>query len=151
MQPLKILLLGLAILRPSLGRCQAKLGDDFSGMYSFLRDGEFIQISIEGAKVSGFISRFGDSDSDKGTFLDQFIKSGRFDSGKIAFTTEVVHGTSFSFDGLITRANGKTPADEGYCVMRGSLTRYSTDTETKTRSQVRQVEFKSFPRDASPN
>jgi len=151
MWPLKILLLGLAVLVPSLGRCQTRPDVDYSGMYSFLRDGEFLQISIEDSKVSGFVSRYGDSASDKGTFLDQFIKSGTFDSGKITFTTEVVHGTSFSFDGLITRAGGKTPADEGYYLMRGSLTRYASDAEQRATSQVRQVEFKSFPRDASPN
>ncbi len=151
MRRLEILLLGLAILTPAIGRCQAKPEDDYSGMYSFLRDGEFIQISIEDSKVSGFISRFGDSESDKGTFLDQFIKSGTFESGKITFTTEVVHGISFSFDGLVTRGSGRTAADDAFYVMRGRLTRYTTDAEKKTASQVRQVELKSFPRDASPN
>src|SRR4051812_3750957 len=48
--------------------------DDISGMYSFEREGEFVQISVEQrtAKsdktkplaVTGFISRYGDTDSD---------------------------------------------------------------------------------------
>jgi len=44
-----------------------KPADDYSGMYSFLQDGEFVQLSVEdGTRVSGFISRFGDSESDHG-------------------------------------------------------------------------------------
>ena len=51
--------------------------DDPSGMYSFLRDGEFVQLTLEDGKVSGFISRFGDTDSDKGQFIDQFFDTGQ--------------------------------------------------------------------------
>src|SRR5580692_12886627 len=39
---------------------------DYSGMYSFLREGEFVQITVEDAgKVTGFVSRYGDSESDR--------------------------------------------------------------------------------------
>ena len=44
---------------------------DISGMYTFLRDGEFVQIDRDGSQIDGFISRYGDSDSDRGAFLDQ--------------------------------------------------------------------------------
>jgi hypothetical protein len=125
--------------------------EDYSGMYSFLKDGEFIQITIEekGA-VSGFISRFGDSESDKGSFLDQFFKSGKIDGHQLSFTTENVHGVWFTLEGRFERGPGKKPEDDAYFVVRGTLTRFSTDAEKKTVSQVRQVEFKSFPRDTSP-
>ena len=129
----------------------APAAEDYSGMYSFLKDGEFVQITIEekGA-VSGFISRFGDSGSDKGSFLDQFFKSGKLDGNKVTFTTENVHGVWFTFDGSFERGPGKKPEDDAYFVMHGTLTRFSTDAEKKTVSQERQVEFKSFPRDTSP-
>jgi formylmethanofuran dehydrogenase subunit C len=125
--------------------------EDYSGMYSFLKDGEFVQITIEekGA-VSGFISRFGDSGSDQGSFLDQFFKSGKIEGNKVTFTTENVHGVWFTFDGNFERGPGKKPDEDGYFVVRGTLTRFSTDAEKKTVSQERQVEFKSFPRDTSP-
>jgi hypothetical protein len=127
-------------------------GDEYSGMYSFLREGEFIQITIgDKSTVSGFISRFGDSESDRGIFLNQFIKSGKIEGNKLSFTTEVVHGNSFSFDGVVERGNGKKSDEEAYYVLRGNLTRISTDAEKKATSQVTQVEFKSFPRDAGPN
>jgi len=128
----------------------ALASSDYSGMYSFLKEGEFIQITIEekGA-VSGFLSRFGDSPSDKGSFLDQFMKSGKVDADKLNFTTESIHGVWFTFDGTFARGPGKNPDDEAYFVVRGTLTRLSTDEQKKTVSQARQVEFKSFPRDTS--
>jgi hypothetical protein len=125
--------------------------DDYSGMYSFLKDGEFVQITIEAkGPVSGFISRFGDSDSDRGTFLNQFFKSGKSEGSKLSFTTESVHGVWFTFEGGFDRGPGKKPDEEAYYLLRGALTRFSTDTEKKITSQVTQVEFKSFPRDAAP-
>jgi hypothetical protein len=125
--------------------------DDYSGMYSFLKDGEFVQITIEDkGAVSGFISRFGDSDSDRGTFLNQFFKSGKSEGAKLSFTSESVHGVWFTFEGAFSRGPGKKPDEEAYYVLRGALTRFSTDAEKKITSQVTQVEFKSFPRDASP-
>ena len=124
---------------------------DYSGMYSFLKDGEFIQITIEDkGKVSGFISRYGDTDADKGTFLDQFIKSGEADGDRLSFTTESVHGVSYSFDGSFTRNAAKKPQDEGCYLLRGTLTRNSSADAKNTTAQSRQVEFRSFPRDADP-
>jgi hypothetical protein len=124
---------------------------DYSGMYSFVKEGEFVQITIEdNGKVSGFISRFGDAGADKGTFLDQFFKSGKSDGGSLNFTTENVHGEWFSFEGVFSRGSGKTPDDEGYYVLRGKLTHFNTEADKKTTSQERQVAFISFPKDAGP-
>ena len=40
--------------------------DDISGMYSFLKDGEFVQINQEeGGYITGFVSRFGDDETNK--------------------------------------------------------------------------------------
>lgn len=126
--------------------------DDYSGMYTFLREGEFIQVTVEEAgKVSGFISRFGDSDTDKNEFLDQFFESGKIDSNHLTFTTKNVHGSWFTFDGTLGRGAGKKPEDEGYYMIRGTLTRFESDADKKnTTQQSRRVEFKSFPRDVTP-
>ena len=119
-------------------------------MYSFVRDGEFVQITIEDKGiVSGFISRFGDSESDKGSFLDQFFKSGKIEGNKVSFTTETVHGVWYKFDGLFDRGPGKKPDDEAYYVVRGTLTRYREGADRKPSGEDRQVEFTSFPRDSS--
>ena len=121
-------------------------------MYSFLRDGEFVQITVEDkGRVTGFISRFGDSESDKGVFMNQFFKSGKLEDDKIGFTTEAVHGVWFEFSGTAARGPGKKPDEDAYYLLRGTLTRFSTDVDKKTTSQVTTVEFKSFPRDAATN
>src|SRR5258708_24940642 len=56
--------------------------EDYSGMYTFLREGEFVQITVEDAgHVTGFISRYGETDSDQGAFLTQFFKKkGKLDA-----------------------------------------------------------------------
>jgi len=121
--------------------------EDYSGMYSFLREGEFVQITVEDAgKVAGFVSRYGDSESDRGAFLDQFFKQGKLEGSKLSFTTETVHGVWYSFQGTIGRGEGKTLADEAYYMVKGTLTEYHTDADKKITSKSSEVQFKSFPR-----
>jgi hypothetical protein len=122
---------------------------DYSGMYSFVKEGEFMQITLEEkGKVTGFISRYGDSENNKGTFLDQFIKSGSSDGKQVRFTTESLHGVIYSFEGAFERGPGKTPQDEGYYILHGTLTREVTSPGNQNSAQKREVEFRSFPRDA---
>ncbi len=122
--------------------------EDISGMYSFLREGEFVQVTVEdGNQVSGFVSRYGDSESDKGTFLDQFFSKASLEGMHLMFTTKPTHGVWFEFDGTVQRGPGKTPRDEGYRVLKGTLTQNSEDASKKASSKSRQVEFKSFPQD----
>ena len=128
-----------------------KEGQTYSGMYSFLKDGEFVQLTVEdGGSLTGFISRFGDGESDKGAFLDQFFKTGKLDGNKLSFTTEVVHGVAFNFQGTVERGEGKNPGDEAYFVLRGTLTENVSDANKKVTSRSRPVLFKMFPQEASP-
>jgi hypothetical protein len=127
-----------------------KAGQEYSGMYTFLKDGEFVQITVEDAGlVTGFISRYGTGDSDKGAFLDQFFKTGKLDGNKLTFTTEIVHGISFDFTGSVERGEGKNPGDEAYFVLKGTLTEKTTDVNKKVTAQSREVVFKMFPEAAS--
>ena len=122
-----------------------------SGMYSFLKDGEFLQLTVEdGGRLTGFISRFGDGESDKGAFLDQFFKTGKLDGSKLSFTTEVVHGVAFDFQGSVERGEGKSPGDEAYFVLRGTLTDNVSDANKKVTSRQRPVVLKMFPQEAAP-
>jgi hypothetical protein len=122
---------------------------DISGMYSFTREGEFVQITQEEqGKLTGFVSRYGDLDSDRGAFLDQFFKTGTTNGTKLDFTTEEVHGVWYEFAGTVGRGTGKTPNEEGYYVIRGKLTRYTKDAAKKISAQEREIEMKSFPRNA---
>jgi hypothetical protein len=167
------------------------LADSVSGMYTFLQEGEFVQLNVENEgprpivgdraavptpasanhgtgdaarppvtapgldltvgdfskprAVTGFVSRFGDSESDKGTFLDHFITKGALYGDELTFTTKPLHGVWFEFKGKLERGAAKTRAEEGYYVLRGTLKRLSTDANKKTTSQSREATFKSFP------
>jgi len=122
----------------------------YSGMYSFLKEGEFVQLTVEDAgRVTGFISRFGNQESDKGVFLDQFFKTGKLEGNNLSFTTEIVHGTAFDFKGTVERGDGKKPGDEAYFVLKGTLTENDSDVNKKVTSQSREVVLKMFPGDAA--
>lgn len=128
-----------------------KNGQAYSGMYSFLKEGEFVQVTVEDeGRVTGFISRFGDGESDKGAFLDQFFKSGKLEGNKLSFTTEIVHGLAFDFKGSVERGEGKTPADASYFLLKGTLTENVSDVNKKVTSNSREVVFKMFPQDTAP-
>jgi hypothetical protein len=126
-------------------------GSHYSGMYSFLRDGEFVQITVEDqGRITGFVSRYGDSESDRGVFLDHFFKSGKLDGNQLTFTTDTVHGVSFEFRGTVERGDGKKPGEEAYYMLKGTLIETATDEAKKTSSHSRDVALKSFPQDMSP-
>ena len=126
-------------------------GDDYSGMYGFLRDAEFLQLTIEdGGRVTGFISRFGDLESDRGVFLDHFFKQGKLEANKLTFTTETVHNVWYEFKGTVDRGQGKSHSEEEYYILHGTLTENTTDANKKTSSRSRQVALKSFPQDSEP-
>jgi len=126
-------------------------GSEYSGMYSFMKEGEFVQVTVEEkGLVSGFVSRYGDLESDRGVFLDHFFKTGKLEGSKLNFTTEIVHGISFSFQGSIERGEGKKPGDEAFYALKGTLTETSTDANKKSTSNSREVVLKSFPRDMTP-
>jgi len=128
-----------------------KEGQAYSGMYSFLKDGEFVQLTVEDSgSVTGFVSRFGDGESDKGAFLDQFFKTGKLDGNKLSFATEVVHGVAFDFQGAVERGEGKNPGDEAYFVLKGTLTENISDANKKVTSHSRPVVLKRFPQEAAP-
>jgi hypothetical protein len=136
---------------PAKTEVEAKSAQQYSGMYSFLKDGEFVQITVEEAgHVSGFVSRFGDGESDKGVFLDQFFKTGKLEGNKLSYTTEIVHGIAFDFKGTVERGEGKNLGDEGYFVLKGTLTENASDVNKKVTSHSREVAFKIFPQNEAP-
>lgn len=136
---------------PTASASEESNGHAYSGMYTFLKEGEFLQVSVEDDdRVSGFVSRYEDEKSEKGTFLDQFFKTAKLNGNKLTFTTKTVHGISFDFNGTFERGEGKNPGDEAYYVLKGTLTENSADAENKITSSNRQVEFRMFPQDVSP-
>jgi hypothetical protein len=121
--------------------------DEISGMYTFLREGEFVQITVEDGSLSGFVSRYGDRDSDRDAFLDQFFSKASLTGKRISFITKPVHGTWFEFAGEVSRGDAKSPDKEGYWIIRGTLKQYDEDDSKHVSAKSREVTFKSFPQD----
>jgi hypothetical protein len=122
-------------------------GSEYSGMYSFLREGEFVQITVEDAgHVSGFVKRYGDLDSDKGELLDHFFKTAHLDGNRLSFATEMVHGVAFDFQGTVAQVPDRRPGDEGYYLIEGKLTETSSDEHGKPTSRERGLTLKSLAR-----
>lgn len=116
--------------------------EDISGMYSFLREGEFVQINMEENGVSGYISRHGDLDSDRGAFLDQFFDKASIDGHDVFFNTKPLHGVTFEFKGQFERGPAKSKVQDGYYILHGTLTELITGGDNKTTSRSREVTFK---------
>lgn len=132
-------------------------GRQYSGMYSFLKDGEFVQLTVEDdSKVSGSISRYAEDGSDKdggdkSGFVDQFFRTGALDGNKLSFATVPLRGIWFDFNGTVDRGEGKNPGDEAYYVLNGTLTESATDAQKKVTTHSQAASFKMFPRDAPRN
>jgi hypothetical protein len=127
-----------------------KADRQYSGMYSFLKEGEFVQLTVEDdGRITGFVSRYGDGESDRDAFLDQYFKSGKLEGNKLSFITESVHAVWFEFKGTVERGEGKNPGDEAYYVLKGTLTYNATDAGKKAITHPREVELKMFPKESN--
>jgi len=137
----------LALGQTAQQQKRAASADDYSGTYSFLEEGEFVQINLEeGNRLTGFISRY--SDSEKATFVDHFFEKAEFHDHDIRFSTRKVHGTWFEFKGAVSRGPGATRNAEAYYVIKGTLTQYTSDAKQAVAAKEREVTFRSFPQDS---
>lgn len=154
-QPTIGVLAGLLVLAsafPGVEAVQTSApASDLSGMFTFLKEGEFVQLTVENGQLSGFVSRFGDTDSDKGQFIDQFFDKTTLQGDHLYFKTKTVHGVWYEFDGTETVVHGRQKGEEGYRVLRGKLTLHATDATGTEHASERTVEFKSFPDMRRPN
>jgi len=116
--------------------------EDISGMYSFLKDGEFLQITVEKTEVTGYISRMGDSESDHGVFMDQFFARADIQDHAVSFTTRPLHSLWYEFKGKFDRGPAKAKTDDGYYVLRGTLKEFTSADGKNVSERSRQVEFK---------
>jgi hypothetical protein len=119
--------------------------EDISGMYTFLKEGEFVQIDTDGTRITGFVSRYGDLDSDKGAFLDHLFKEGELKGDTVHFVTRSVHGIWFEFQGTVDHGTVSDPDKEGYRILKGKLTQYTEGDKDKPSAKSRELTMKSFP------
>jgi hypothetical protein len=66
----------------------------------------------------------------------------------LSFTTRQLHGVWYEFIGKFARGTGKTKADDGYYVLRGTLKELSTNADKTVSARSREVVFKLL---AQPN
>jgi hypothetical protein len=130
----------------STGTAAATVGD-FSGTYTFLREGEDLQINVQNGKLDGIASRYGDSETDKNVLLQHFFEKSSVAGDEVSFTTDKIHGVWFEFKGKVRRGDGKTAAEEGFYVLEGTITRYESGADRKPSAQSRAVQFRSLPTD----
>lgn len=119
-------------------------GSDYTGMYSFLRDGEFVQLNVEsGNRLTGFISRH--RESGKSPVVDHFFEKAELHDRELRFSTRKVDGVWFDFKGAISRGPGKTRDAEDYYEIKGTLTQYSSEANQEGAPKALEVTFRSFP------
>jgi hypothetical protein len=132
------------------GTAKPEMSGDITGMYSFLHEGEFVQIEAEEGKVSGLVSRFKNEDQEKAEFVDQYFDRAKLDGSTLSFRTKPADGDWFEFSGEVERGPGKIPGDEAYWTVKGTLTEHSKK-DGNIAGKVQELTLKSFPKDAEPN
>jgi hypothetical protein len=149
-----IVLLVLGLVAAGLGQAgvtaKAEVGGDITGLYSFVNEGEFVQIEANDGNVGGVISRFKNEDREKAEFVDQYLEQGKLEGSTLSFrTAPAADGIWFEFSGTVERGGAKSPQGEGYWNVRGKLTEHS-NVDGKATEKVRELTLKSFPAETDP-
>jgi hypothetical protein len=145
------LTLAAAGLAQSAANAEPQFGGEITGLYSFVREGEFVQIEVNEGKVTGLVSRFKDEDPEKAGFVDQFFDQAKLEGARLSFRTKAADGVWFEFSGVVERGPAKTPGDEGYWNVRGTLTEHRTSSDGKPIEKTHELTLKSFPQETEPN
>ncbi|MFT4114678.1 hypothetical protein [Silvibacterium sp.] len=121
------------------------LPDDASGEYILDNNGSTVEITLEGNRISGYVTKLGDEgSSDKDVPVTFFFTDATVDGHRITFSTKKIHGHWFSFEGAIERGDPETTRTEnGYYRLLGTWT---THEDTGNRQFRQQVSYKSTPR-----
>lgn len=140
----------LALCLLALVGAVAQVGEEgLSNTYTFLGEDEDLQLSaVPGNILLGYVNTHGVGETDRHLLLAMFFQKGTIDGDQIYFLTKPVHGLRYEFKGTISRGPGKTPAEEGYFQIVGTLTQHLADEEGKVASHSREATFKSLPYDS---
>ena len=117
----------------SIGRTVLPI--EVSGEYA-LGSGEVVAVELQPDRLSGFITRFGDRESDEGTPLTFFFATARLAGQQLGFTTRQVHGIWFSFEGTIVRGPARSRAQQGYYLLEGRLVLHDAASQTEQARMV---------------
>src|SRR5438105_9557136 len=130
-----------------LGVVFAQVGEDgASNTYTFLGEDEDLQLSaVPGNILLGYVNTHGVGETDRHLLLAMFFQKGTIEGDQLYFITKPVHGLRYEFKRKLSRGVAKSPAEEGYFQIVGTLTQYLADAEGKVDSHSRDVTFKSMP------
>lgn len=117
---------------------------DYSGRYSFLQEGEDLQLDVTEGRVDGYITRFGDSESDRGTLLNHYLAKAALEGDKLTFSSKPVHAVWYEFTGKIGRGAAKSKSEDGFYQIVGTLTEHRQKEGKEVSARERQVVFKLF-------
>jgi hypothetical protein len=106
-----------------------------SGEYS-MGSGGTVDVELQPDRLSGFITRSGDRESDEGTPLTFFFATSRLAGQQLAFTTRQVHGLWFSFEGTIVRGSARSREQQGYYLLQGRLVMHDAASRTEQARMV---------------
>jgi hypothetical protein len=95
-----------------------------------------VDVELQPDRLSGFITRLGDRESDEGTPLTFFFATSRLSGQQLAFTTRQVHGVWFSFEGTIVRGPARTRDQQGYYLLEGKLVLHDVASQTEQARMV---------------
>jgi hypothetical protein len=124
---------------------RSTLPPDVSGEYLIDEVGSTIEITLDAGKISGYVTRMGDEQSDKDTPLTFFFDRATANGDRVSFATRKVHGIWYEFDGSILRGDMKaTRAENGYYRLKGKWTTY--DGRRSAALKEEEVSLKSTPR-----
>ena len=119
---------------------------DITGLYSFVRGGETLQVNVQpDGRVTGYVSHLADGESDHGQMLDMLFDKASLHGNELEFRTRKIHGEWFEFKGHVERGKAISHDVEGYYLIRGTLTTVREDVNGKPTPLASEVEFKSFP------
>jgi hypothetical protein len=126
----------------SSGRTMLPL--EASGEYA-LGSGEKVDVELQSDRLSGFITRLGDRESDQGTPLTFFFATSRLSGQRLAFTTRQIHGVWFSFEGTIVRGPARSRDQQGYYLLEGRLVLHDVTSQTEQARMVSLPMARQYP------
>ena len=106
-----------------------------SGEYS-MGSGGTVDVELQPDRLSGFITRSGDRESDEGTPLTFFFATSRLAGQQLAFTTRQVHGVWWAFEGTIVRGSARSREQQGYYLLQGRLVMHDVASQTEQARMV---------------
>ena len=107
--------------------------------------GGTVDVELQPDRLSGFITRSGDRESDEGTPLTFFFATSRLAGQQLAFTTRQVHGVWWAFEGTIVRGSARSREQQGYYLLQGRLVMHDVASQTEQARMVSLPMARQYP------